>query len=38
MDFAMNEGGWGAGKGLDCHIPIMKNDFFLKLHLESFTN
>ena len=25
MDFAMNEGGGGAGKGLDCHIP---NDFF----------
>ena len=21
-------GGGGAGKGLDCHIPIMKNDFF----------
>ena len=21
-------GGGGAGKDLDCHIPIMKNDFF----------
>ena len=30
MAFAMK--GWG---GLECHIPILKNDFF-KNHLESF--
>ena len=30
MAFAMKGGG-----GLECHIPILKNDFF-KNHLESF--
>ena len=29
------EGGRGDDGGLECHIPILKNDF-LKNHLESF--
>ena len=33
MAFAM-EGG-GVSRGLECHLPILKNDFF-KNHLESF--
>ena len=32
--FAM-KGGGGSRGGLECHIPILKNDFF-KNHLESF--
>ena len=32
MAFAMKGGSRG---GLECHIPILKNDFF-KNHLESF--
>ena len=34
MAFAM-KGGRGSRGGLECHIPILKNDFF-KNHLESF--
>ena len=34
MVFAMKGGGRSRG-GLECHIPILKNDF-LKNHLESF--
>ena len=34
MAFAM-KGGGGSRGGLECHIPILKNDFF-KNHLESF--
>ena len=34
MAFAMKGGGRSRG-GLECHIPILKNDFF-KNHLESF--
>ena len=33
MAFAMKGG--GVKTGLECHIPILKNDFF-KNHLESF--
>ena len=33
MAFAMKGG--GSRGGLECHIPILKNDFF-KTHLESF--
>ena len=33
MAFAMKGG--GARGGLECHLPILKNDFF-KNHLESF--
>ena len=33
MAFAMKGG--GSRGGLECHIPILKNDFF-KNHLESF--
>ena len=33
MAFAMRGG--GSQGGLDCHLPILKNDFF-KNHLESF--
>ena len=33
MAFAMKEG--GSRGGLECHIPILKNDFF-KNHFESF--
>ena len=33
MAFAMRGG--GSRGGLECHIPILKNDFF-KNHLESF--
>ena len=33
MAFAMK--GRGSRGGLECHIPIFKNDFF-KNHLESF--
>ena len=33
MAFAMKGG--GVETGLECHIPILKNDFF-KNHLESF--
>ena len=33
MAFAMKGG--GTRGGLDCHLPILKNDFF-KNHLESF--
>ena len=28
--------GVGSRGGLECHIPILKNDFFKKNHLESF--
>ena len=34
MAFAM-KGGGGVETGLECHIPILKKDFF-KNHLESF--
>ena len=34
MAFAM-KGGGGSRGGLECHLPILKNDF-LKNHLESF--
>ena len=34
MAFAM-KGGGGSRGGLECHLPILKNDFF-KNHLESF--
>ena len=34
MVFAM-KGGKGSRGGLECHIPILKNDFF-ENHLESF--
>ena len=34
MAFAM-KGERGVETGLECHIPILKNDFF-KNHLESF--
>ena len=34
MVFAMKGGGWSGG-GLECHIPILKYDFF-ENHLESF--
>ena len=34
MAFAM-KGGRGSRGGLECHIPILKNDFF-ENHLESF--
>ena len=33
MVFAMKEG--GSQGGLECHIPILKDDFF-ENHLESF--
>ena len=33
MAFAMKGG--GSRGGLECHLPILKNDFF-KNHLESF--
>ena len=35
MVFAMKAGGGGSRGGLECHIPILKNDF-LENHLESF--
>ena len=35
MAFAMKGGGRGVKTGLECHIPILKKDFF-KNHLESF--
>ena len=31
----MKGGGGGSRGGLECHIPIQKNDFF-ENHLESF--
>ena len=34
MAFAM-KGAGGSRGGLECHLPILKNDFF-KNHLESF--
>ena len=35
MVFDKKGGEGGSRGGLECHIPILKNDFF-KYHLESF--